>query len=158
MALKRATVTLTTVNGPNGQAVGSIHLQTPSSPTRPVYLDSIAIDDSAATAQMKSLTVAEAYLDANSVVTEGQELFNVTEATGNLVSAQLSPDGVTWLPVPLLPSTNTGIVDENGASIASAYVRIPIRTAYLTVRVDGGATGDVFTAYVSYETAGDWRF
>lgn len=158
MALKRATVTLTTVNGPNGKASGSIHLQTPSSPTRPVYLDSIAVDDSAATAPMRSLTVAEAYLDASSVVTEGQELFNVTQETGNLLSATLSPDGVTWLPVPLFPSTNTGVVDENGASVSSAYVRIPIRTAYLTVRVEGGATGDVFTAYVFYETAGDWRF
>ncbi len=158
MALKRATVTLTTTDGPNGKASGSIHLQTPSSPTRPVYLDSIAIDDTAAFGPMRSLTVAEAYLDTDgSTVVEGTELFNVTDASPNLASATIAPDG-TVLPVMLFPLTNAGAVDESGASVSSAYVRIPIRTAYLRVRVEGGATGDVFTAYVYYETAGDWRF
>ncbi len=56
------------------------------------------------------------------------------------------------------PRTSAGVVDETGAAVSGNYNRIDIRQEYLIATIRGGNEGDVWTVYVTYETAGDWRF
>lgn len=166
MALKRVTLSMTVANGVAfpGAALGSAtddaKLSTLSNPIRPVYLEAVAIDDSTASGPVKHFALYEGWLDSSGVVQEGNQLFDADEATTPLGGASFGPDGTVdtgTIPV-LFPSSNAGVVDENGAAVSSAYVRIPIRSTHLVGRIQGGVTGDSFTVYVYYETAGDWRF
>lgn len=166
MALKRVTFTLTVANGSavSGQALGfasdDAKLASLSNPIRPVYLEAVSIDDSAAVGQVRHFSLYEGWKDSDGTIQDGAQLFDADEAVTPLGGASFGPDGtVDSGAIPMLfPATNAGVVDENGALVSSAYVRIPIRSTHLVARLSGGVTGDTFTAYVYYETAGDWRF
>jgi len=163
MALKRAAFSVTiAADGRTGAGSDDVHLNIPSSPTRPCYLEGVAVDDTAAAGHLNSLTLFEGDLDATDLttVTEGVQLFTVDDSTGNLRVGTFDIAGESdsgSLPL-IKPRTADLVVDETGATLATTYARIPIRSPYLICRLTGGATGDVFTVYVYYETAGDWRF
>lgn len=142
MAYKQTTFTCTT--DVFGNATTDSALSIPFSAVRPVYLDFVSIDESAAINRVQDIFVYQLENDDNLAEQEGAQLFNA-----------LFPDP---LPNILYPRIST--VDADGVANAIEGDRILIRTkrVRVTVRPTVTLVGDVFTVVLGYETAGDYRF
>jgi hypothetical protein len=176
MGFKRATFTLTTAYGSatgGGAVVGALEthqeayddaglkLSMPSSSKRVNWLEGYAIDDTAAAGHATGFSIYEGITDdGGTTITEGDQLFYIADSTGNLQVGNYDTEGgATRGSIPYSAiRTTAGVVDEFGASLTTAPVRILVRSPYLSVKLTGGVTGDVWTVYVYYETAGDFRF
>jgi hypothetical protein len=138
MAFKRATFTLTT--DANGIAEDDDRLH--SRVGRPAFIDSVTFDSSLATRQATGLGIFELDVEGDDdAELERTQLFN----------ASTPADGTFY---PRLATVGADAAAQSGTGGG----RIRIGTQQVRVRVLGGASGDVYTVTVEYETGGDIRF
>lgn len=158
MALQRATFSITCDT--NGRGSTDVSFKLPSELSRPARLVAVSLD---------STTLAPGAAGATITLSE---LLDVSAATWNgtsetvaldrqLVHIDLSKvanvDGPqdVWHP-------RAGTVDRFGtpgsATDGSQDGYVLIRSKKVRGEVFGAASGDVFTVYAHYETAGDYRF
>lgn len=137
MALKQAVFTCTA--DANGNAEDDVRLS--SRVGRAAFIDSITFDSSQATRQATDYGLFELDVEGD----DDEEL----EQTQLFATA--NPDDATVYP-------RVVAVDSSGLATSAGYGRTRINTQQVRCRVNGGASGDVYTVTLVYETAGDLRF
>lgn len=150
MALKRAEFTLTA--DAFGVGADTVHIPIPATPERPVFLEAVSFDDTAAVGRAASFSLYESNVDDY----EGRQLFFIDGASIPAAEFVTGASGaVEASPSVVYPRVSA--VDAYGVS-SSLGARILMRSNYLRARLVGCTSGDVYTVVAYYETAGDQRF
>lgn len=159
MALQRATFSITCDT--NGYGSADVTLKLPSELTRPARLMSVSLVRDFVSGQGATITLSE-LLNVNPTTATWNTSSETVALDRQVVHIDLSKtvnlDNIETAWHPRAGNTVDRFGTPGTATDGSEDGYILIRAQKMRCEVYGANSGDVYTVYVHYETAGDYRF